>query len=349
MSLGIILTVGALLLSPGFLIKNVAKGQSSCHTEIHIGEVVDETEEYGYALLKEYTDLYDNAVLAKDAGLSAANNAASMIDSIAKRVLAPGEGSEYNDADTLIGLTDDVYNCRDCDGHPPLSASPCVTGSCNCPRFWKLSVSEFDIGLYEYCEPTGGCLTLGPWPPCPCPPHCIVCPPCPCIEHEYKCYFCKEDCSCTSCARPDGTQNPCPMLQINNTVASLTNYYNSANTNYGNIDTVWSNIKNIYNPKISTANTNIVNLTVISPVPTQISAKLDIARKELTSCLTPFGCVEQILMGNKTCIIGGKTFDLEYLYTCPLLSHVLEESNPRCDAEAVDINKANNFFCCDTL
>lgn len=358
LGLGMILTVGALLLSPSFFNKNIVKGQSSCHTEIHIGEVVDETEKYGDELYTEYEDLYDNAVLAKDAGLSAAQDAMILVHNVATTT-----NSEVEEAYKLLDLTDtNLDNCKDC-------AGACLPGRCNCKQILEFDILEADAMARLGCQ---ACDDTAVWPNY-CAFDCAVghlnCLPvfpwtCTwiCTEPYYKCPKCENPCNCDtytfdavkeSCARPDGTNSSCPMADIIIATTTLTGYYDSAVINHDDIDDAYSDIENIYNPKIAAANMKIIALTVLptAHIPTfaEIWAKLDTAREELRNCVTPFGCTEQILMGNENCIIGGEIFDLEFLYTCRLLDYALQESNPRCDAEAADINKANNFFCCDSL
>lgn len=326
----ICLTATVFLLAAGFVFleKEPVRGQEAidCSTEIHIGEVMDDAVEYGYDLLKEYQTLYDNSVSAKDSGFSAANDALSLINNIDGMITEAA--TKVNALTQLTDIT--LGNCRNCGG------TPCSKGTCSCPKSWHPSVSEFSIGLYDYCELTGGCFVP------------LVCGPfgCTCPNDEYRCRKCINPCTCSPC-----TGAPCNMALIDSTLTtaptSITNYFFDANNDYNGIVSEYSKISTIgtgYNSIISSSLLNVVALTG-SATPVDISAELDEARKELRKCVTPYTCLKQALAGGVHCMIEGKIFVPLGLYTCPFIES-LGVSKLRCDEEEADSNKAYNFFCC---
>ena len=299
-------------------------GEINCFKEIHIGEVIDETETYGQSLLVEYEDLYDNAVLAKDSGFTAVAEATNLLSSI---------DSEKDGANFVKEETDiNEGNCKKCNGG-------CHKGTCTCAPATMFNVPEalkWPGCIQDTCVDW---VMVDIWPVC--------------IEYDYQCPYCKGPCTCSACYNPiDGLDNPCDMDLVNSYTTFLKNSYNDVVGKYNNIVIALTDIQS-YNNAISTALTNINDLTippvvVISPTPTQISAKLDTARKDLLKCITPYECWTQILSGEDKCIIKGKTFTIQVLFTCPTLKN-FDIDKARCDEEAADFNKANNFFCCELI
>ncbi|MFH1657659.1 MAG: hypothetical protein ABH919_04295 [bacterium] len=322
-----------LLFIPGYIENNkgVALGQEdiemTCPIEIHIGEVVDETEEYIANLLLKYQDLYENAINAQNSASVAIISARDLIDYI--NILPD---SEVNDAENLSQATN-ITNCKDC-------REGCVPDICECTKVWESGISEAEEATRPGCG-SPVCSAWGPWPPCPCPPFCFAfCPPRPCIAYTYTCPKCAFPCDCEPI-----TGNPCPTVDINTHLNALKEKYDHAFNEYGDINDAYANIQSAYNPAISSALTEITTLTT-SAIPGQISTKLDNSRKELSECFTPLECMEQLFAGEKKCIVEGSSFVMQFLYTCDTITTILEIDKPRCDYEAANFDKANNYFCC---
>lgn len=315
--------------------KGIIQGQEdlemTCPTEVHIGEAVDETEDYIASLLPKYQRLYDNAINAQNSASTSTINAQKLIEHINGR-----PSSAWNEADSLISLAD-TTNCQSCDG------GNCTPGTCTCTIVWESGRSAIEAATRPGCE-SPVCSVWGPWPPCPCPPYCFAfCPPRPCLEYTYTCPKCAYSCGCSN-----STGEVCPMPQINVATSSLAKYYASSTEDYEKIYDAYTNIKDVYNPAISNALSAILNLTN-SVTPGQIRAKLDAARKELMKCFTPSECTEQLIAGERKCIINGSTFIMQFLYTCDTITNISEINKPRCDYETANLTKANNFFCCEVI
>lgn len=362
----LVLTV-SLLLSCflSFNEKEIVQGQEKteqwdCHTEIRIGEAVDETKEYGDDLLIKYKDLYDNAVLAKDEGFSAVDNAILLIENIAKTT-----NSARKEANKILGFTDgSPNNCEDCSG-------ACLPGKCNCTKIWEFDLLESDVFNADGTPKRHGCKmcdnndidTTNDCPDDCFSGHLDCLPVFPwtcdwiCDEPYYKCPNCENPCNCdiftlldgskASCARWDGTDNACPMTDIDASIAAITGYYSNALTNYTNINNSYTNIQ-IHNLNITGDLLNVMTLTT-SVTPTQISAKLDGARKELRQCFTPLTCYKQLVAGDGYCVVEGEIFTIKDTLNCSIIKYFLEIDKPRCSEEAADSAKAPNYFCCDLI